>query len=209
MFHSGRKILHEGTGILFVLSKTFGFIFMVIAVLLCRAVRSLAYIQQTHRNKEISTLPGVCTNVRHVSKRMWRPSCFFLKHGCGTLGNINSPVCNYNYQKLYIFNQGPPTASHNLMHFFLPERRRPPAERSEAPCIVIIYLRESSSKMPLGAKQYVSMMGSTLLGPKQCKNGLRILVANPLLLKPSRKYMLQKSCTRVLDDTFLSVPASS
>ena len=34
--------------------------------------------------------------------RMWRPSCFLLKHGGGTLGIIKSSVCNYDHnEKLY------------------------------------------------------------------------------------------------------------
>ena len=33
------------------------------------------------------------------AKRMWRPSCFLLKHGGGTLGIIKSPVCNYDHIK--------------------------------------------------------------------------------------------------------------
>ena len=50
------------------------------------------------------------------AKRMWRPSCFLLKHGGGTLGIIKSPVCNYDK-----FNHGPS----NLVYFSL---------LSEAPC---------------------------------------------------------------------------
>ena len=65
---------------------------------------------------------------------MWRPSCFSLKHGGGTLGIIKSPVCNYNHRKEATFNHGPLSASHNLMYFFfLSERggrRRPPPHRS-------------------------------------------------------------------------------
>ena len=41
VFQSDRKIVHEGTGIFF-LSIFFGFIFIVFAVLLCRAVLSLS-----------------------------------------------------------------------------------------------------------------------------------------------------------------------
>ena len=89
--------------------------FIVFSVLLCRAVLSLSYIQQAYQ-KKISTLPGVRTYVRHVNERMWRPSCFFPKHGGGTLGTIKSPLCNYNHKQL--FNQGPLSASRNLMYFF-------------------------------------------------------------------------------------------
>ena len=76
--------------------------FIVFAVLLCRtteSVLSLSYIQQAYQKKKINTLPGVRTYVRHVSKRMWRPRCFFLKHGGGTLGIIKSPVYNYKTEQ--------------------------------------------------------------------------------------------------------------
>ena len=75
------------------------------------------------------------------AKRIWRPSCFLLKRGGGTIGILKSPVCNYyctiDHGKNYhgIFNHGPLSALHNnLVYFsFLSERsgrRRPPAERS-------------------------------------------------------------------------------
>ena len=66
---SGEKMLHEGTGILFFLSYKIGLIFIVFAVLLCRAVLSLSYIQQAYQNKKRIALPEVCKHVRHVSER--------------------------------------------------------------------------------------------------------------------------------------------
>ena len=90
-----------------------------------------------YQKKKISTLPGVCTYVRHPRREAYvLPSSFLLKHGGGTAGSIKSPVCKYNLKKNYIpvNNHGPLSASHNLMYFlFLSERsgrRRPPAKRS-------------------------------------------------------------------------------
>ena len=93
----------------FLLSKVFGFILIVFAVLLCRAVLPLLYILQAYQNNIRTTLPGVCTYVRHVSERGGPPAtrgvcgvrAVFLKLGGGTLGFIKSPVCNYNHKKLY------------------------------------------------------------------------------------------------------------
>ena len=77
------------------------------------------------------------------AKHKWRPSCFLLNHGGGTLGFIKSPVCNYdqnkkNYIYIYICIQSWTSVGFayysNLMYFsFLSERsgrRGPPAERS-------------------------------------------------------------------------------
>ena len=58
VFQSGNKKFHEGTGILFLffLSELVGFIFIVFAVLLCRAVLSLSYIQQAYQKETVNTL---------------------------------------------------------------------------------------------------------------------------------------------------------
>ena len=58
----------RGDGDFCFLSKFFGFIFIVFAVLLCPAVLSPSYIQQAYQKKKRMTLPGVCTYVRHVSE---------------------------------------------------------------------------------------------------------------------------------------------
>ena len=106
----------EGTGNFF-LSETFGVIFFVLAVLLCRAVLSLAYIrvQTWSISKEENKYPTcgmyVRTNDIRGAKRMWRPSNFLLKHGGGTPGIIKSLVCNYNHEQniyiiyIYIYSQ--------------------------------------------------------------------------------------------------------
>ena len=56
------------------------------------------------------------------AKHKWRPSCFLLNHGGGTLGFIKSPVCNYDQNKknyidiyTYVFNHGPLSASHIIV----------------------------------------------------------------------------------------------
>ena len=101
-----------GTGIFF-LSISFGYSFIVFAVLLCRGVRffssSSTYTNDVIRGKGLPHLGYVRThgmsasvegNVRPATardaKRMWPPSCFFLKHGGAALGNIKLPVCNYD-----------------------------------------------------------------------------------------------------------------
>ena len=53
MFQSGRKILHERGRGFFVLPNVFGFIFIVFAVLLRRAVLPLSYIQHIKRRKQV------------------------------------------------------------------------------------------------------------------------------------------------------------
>ena len=67
VFQSGRKLLHEGT--FFFLSEFSGLIFIILAVLLCRAVFCLLNIQhiRVYQKKKISTLPAVCTYVRHMA----------------------------------------------------------------------------------------------------------------------------------------------
>ena len=76
VFQSDRKIFHEGAGIFF-LFDFFGFIFIVFAVLLCRAVLSLSYCSSTYskhskRGKGSPDLGYVYTYVRHVSERRGR-----------------------------------------------------------------------------------------------------------------------------------------
>ena len=95
----------EGQG-LFYLPDFFGFILHsfcgAAAVPLCRAALFLfSYIQHTrYQKKKLSTLPGdVRAATARDAKRMWRPSCFSLKHGGGTLGIIKSPVCNHDHDK--------------------------------------------------------------------------------------------------------------
>ena len=57
---------------------------------------------------------------------MRRPSSFLLKHGGRTLGNAESPVCNYNHKAT--INRASVRFASFLAHF-LPERG-PPADRS-------------------------------------------------------------------------------
>ena len=145
VFQSGRKLLHGGTGNVF-LSKHLRLIFIVFAVLLRRAVLSPSYIQQAYRKKKRITLPGVCTYVRYVSERSRRnrprreayaaSELFF--HEVWRRGSWPYQVASLQLQSFkkttQVFNHGPLSALHNLMHFsFLGERsgrRRPPAERS-------------------------------------------------------------------------------
>ena len=95
------------------------------------------FAHTTYQKNKLSTNPtwGMYVRQPPAMRHMWRPSCFLLNHGGGALGNIKSPVCNYDNNKKTIFNHGPLSASHsNLMYFsFLSERigrRRSPAERS-------------------------------------------------------------------------------
>ena len=64
----------------------FYFIFLVIAVLLYRAVLSLSYISK-EENREISTLPGVCTYVRCAAFGLFS----WMENGA--LGTCKAPVC--------------------------------------------------------------------------------------------------------------------
>ena len=79
-------------------------------MLLCRcALLCLLYFRayQVEHIKIRNQVPTWGMYVRAASardaKRMWRPSCFLLKHGGGTLGIIKPPVCNYDHprKKLY------------------------------------------------------------------------------------------------------------
>ena len=89
-----------------------------------------------YQKKKISTPPGVCRYVRHPRREAYVASeQFFLKHGGGTLGIINSPVCNYNHRKLYFITDLCPLRIiwYLVCFSFLSERcgrRRPRAERS-------------------------------------------------------------------------------
>ena len=143
VFQAGRNLLHgRGRGFSFSFRRVrLHFHCFCDAAVPCRAfsfVHPSTDIPGTaYQKKEISTLPRVCTYVRHVSERSGRnrprrkayvASELFIPEAWrrGTLAIIESPVCNYNHDKKTIFNHGPLSASHKLMYFsFL----------SEAPCM--------------------------------------------------------------------------
>ena len=122
-------------------------------------------------------------------KRMWRPSCFFLKHGGGflalssrqfatTIINIYL-VCILYYVPWYIFSHGTLCASHNLVRFsFLSERsgrRKPPAERG-ALHYVLFYNRCLSLSCPsqLSWKDERCLRVATLATGNKCVGWNRI-----------------------------------
>ena len=68
----------RGRGLCFFLPHFSVSFFIIFAVLLCRAVVSLSYIQHAYRKHKISTLYTWGMYVRHVSERMWRPTISYV-----------------------------------------------------------------------------------------------------------------------------------
>ena len=75
VFQSGRKFVHHETEICFFSNMLFC-ISVVFAVLLCRAVLSLSYIQQAYQKKKMIALPGICICVFVTLNRYFYPSTF-------------------------------------------------------------------------------------------------------------------------------------
>ena len=101
MFQSRRKLFQEREGDFRFFPKVSVSFYIVLAVLLCLcAVLCFLFFRTYTISKEQIKYPTWGMYVRAATasdaKRMWRPSCFLLKHGGGTLGIIKSPVCNYD-----------------------------------------------------------------------------------------------------------------
>ena len=90
----------------------------------CAVLCFLFLTYSNHIKKEYSTLPEVCTYVRYVSERMWRPSCSYVASELFFPRAWLRDSWHYQVASLQlqssetIFNHGPLSASHNLMDFF-------------------------------------------------------------------------------------------
>ena len=135
MFQTNRKLLHEGAGILF--SSQFFRLhlqcFCGAAVPCCALSFVQQYIQQAYQKRKKGLLPDlgyvyVGRDVRPATardaKRMWRPSCFLLKHD-GRIDSWHYQVASLqlraNMEKLYSIMDLCPLGI-VIWCIFLPER---------------------------------------------------------------------------------------
>ena len=144
VFQSRQKFTTREARGFFFLPEFYGFMLGCLcgAVVPCCAFSVFLHI--AYQNKKLSTLYVRAATARDA-RRMWRPSCFLLKHGGGTPGIIKSPACNCDHHKKKVYAIMDlcqtqictliPGSNFDVL-FFLSERSGGAGRRrSEAPCI--------------------------------------------------------------------------